>query len=69
MTIAEAQQLPTVLSVEQAGALFGIGRRAAYDAVARGEIPAIRHGHRLLVPTAQCLTLLGIDPSRQDAGA
>jgi len=68
VTLDEAQRLPTVLSVEQAGRLFGLGRSAAYDAVRRGEIPTLTFGRRLLVPAAACLSMLGLDPSRLDAG-
>ena len=38
------------LSVEEAGALLGISRDLAYDLVARGELPSIRLGRRLVVP-------------------
>ena len=39
-----------VMSVPEAGAKLGLGRNASYDAVARGEIPAIRIGKLLKVP-------------------
>ena len=38
------------LSVEEAGALLGISRDLAYDLVARGELPSVRLGRRLVVP-------------------
>ena len=38
--------------------VLGIGRSAAYDAVRRKEIPAIRIGRRLLVPAAALDRLL-----------
>ena len=38
------------LSVEEAGGLLGISRDLAYDLVARGEIPSVRLGRRLVVP-------------------
>ena len=38
------------MSVPEAGRRLGIGRNAAYDAAARGEIPMIRIGRRMLVP-------------------
>lgn len=34
------------------GHMLGLGRNATYDAAARGEIPTIRIGRRLLVPRA-----------------
>lgn len=40
------------LTVEEAAALLGIGRNSAYQAVARGELPAVRLGRRLLIPRA-----------------
>ncbi|MFN2556077.1 MAG: hypothetical protein ABR592_04275 [Nitriliruptorales bacterium] len=43
---------PATLNVEQAGALLGTSRRSAYRAAAAGNIPTIRFGHRILVPTA-----------------
>jgi excisionase family DNA binding protein len=38
------------LTVPEAGQRLGIGRRQAYDAARRGEIPVIRIGRRVLVP-------------------
>ena len=38
------------MTVPQAAKRLGIGRNAAYQAVRRGEIPAIRVGGRILVP-------------------
>ena len=46
------------LSVEECAKRLGIGRNSAYEAVARGEIPVIRVGKRLLVPKAQLDKLL-----------
>ena len=48
-----------VLGVEEAGRLLGLGRTAAYDAAARGELPTIRFGRRLVVPRARLAALLG----------
>ena len=38
--------------VAEAGRKLGLGRNAAYEAVARGDIPSVRIGKRLLVPRA-----------------
>lgn len=46
------------LTVEEAALVLGIGRSAAYQAVARGEIPSVRVGRRILVPTASLDRLL-----------
>jgi excisionase family DNA binding protein len=44
-------EMTKTLSVPQAGRVyFNIGRNAAYDAVKRGEIPAIKIGGRIRVP-------------------
>lgn len=51
--------LPPTLDVEQAGEILGISRRSAYRAANRGEIPTLRIGRRLLVPTARLLRMLG----------
>ena len=48
---------PTV-SVERAGAIFGISRASAYGAVHDGSIPSIRLGRRLVVPSAAILRML-----------
>jgi excisionase family DNA binding protein len=49
------------ITVPEAGDLLGVGRTAAYDAVARGELPALRIGRRILVPVAPLLAMLGVD--------
>ena len=38
------------MTVEEAAEVLGISRASAYDAVARGEIPCIRIGRRILIP-------------------
>lgn len=50
--------LPLTITVEKAGELLGIGRRTAYRAAATGELPTVRIGRRLLVPTTRLLRLL-----------
>lgn len=49
----------TVITVEEAAAVLGIGRTAAYEAVRRGQVPALRLGRRVLVPVPRLLALLG----------
>jgi len=39
-----------VLGVEEAGKRLSLNRTAAYNAVRRGQIPAIRLGRKLVVP-------------------
>ena len=55
-------RFPALLKVEQASALLGISRSAAYRAVATGDLPSVRFGCRLYVPTARLLELLGLVP-------
>lgn len=51
---------PTV-TVEEAGSYLGISRGSAYEAARNGDLPSIRVGRRLLVPTAALRRLLSID--------
>ncbi|WP_395243381.1 helix-turn-helix domain-containing protein [Agromyces sp. MMS24-K17] len=57
MTRAELAERLTI-SVEEAGEALGIGRTAAYAAARGGELPTVRLGRRLLVPTTALLALL-----------
>ncbi|MEK7352915.1 MAG: helix-turn-helix domain-containing protein [Chloroflexota bacterium] len=45
-------------TVNETAKILGIGRNSAYEAVARGEIPVIKVGKRLLVPKAALEKLL-----------
>lgn len=53
------EMLPPTITVEHAGELLGLSRSAAYRAADRGELPTIRFGRRLFVPTPKLLALLG----------
>jgi excisionase family DNA binding protein len=48
-----------VYTVAEAGNPLGISRAFAYELVARGELPVIRLGRRLLVPKVALLALVG----------
>ncbi len=50
---------PLVLSVEDAAYLLHISRGLAYELVARGELPAIRLGRRIVIPRIALEELLG----------
>lgn len=67
----ELQDLPPTLTVEEAARLCRIGRNAAYEAVASGELPGMRIGRRWVIPTMRLLRLLGVgvdeDPTREVA--
>lgn len=49
------------LTVEEVAAIFGTGRTATYDAIRRGELPSIKVGRKLVVPTAAVRRLLELD--------
>jgi excisionase family DNA binding protein len=54
-----------VWSVEETGRLLGISRAHAYELVARGELPHLRLGRRLVVPKHALAKLLaGVEPSQ-----
>jgi excisionase family DNA binding protein len=59
--------LPPLLSVEQACKLLGVSRSVGYRAAASGDLPTLRWGRRLYVPTARLLELLGL-PAEEQAG-
>lgn len=53
---------PTItMTITEAGELLGISRSAAYRAATRGDLPTLRIGRRLLVPTGHLLDMLGLD--------
>jgi len=49
----------SIITVEEAASLLGIGRSAAYDAARRGQLPTRRLGRRLFVPVPAFLAWLG----------
>ena len=55
---AEGQGDRLVFTVEEAAYLLNISRALAYDLVARGDIPSIRLGRRIVVPRHQLQLLL-----------
>jgi excisionase family DNA binding protein len=47
------------MTVEEAAIALGISRAFAYEAVAKGDIPCIRIGRRILIPKVALEKLLG----------
>ena len=45
-------------SAREAGALLGLSKNSVYQAVARGELPALRIGARVLIPKASLERML-----------
>ena len=65
MTIPHPGLLPDpmakpTISVVEAGAILGLSKPSAYEAARRGDIPVLRFGRRVVVPTAKLLALLGL---------
>jgi hypothetical protein len=58
--LEEILSAPTV-SVPVAGSLFGLGDDASYRAGQAGDLPTIRVGGRVRVPTAALRRMLGLD--------
>lgn len=59
--IPRPEDEPT-LTVERGGRYLGLGRSGAYAAAERGQLPTLRIGRRLVVPTAELRRMLGLDP-------
>lgn len=71
-TVSRALPDPTTeptISAPRCAAVLGISRRHAYAAVERGEIPSIRVGERIVIPTAQFLRRFGLDADTDAAPA
>jgi excisionase family DNA binding protein len=49
-----------VVSVAEAGRLLGVSRAFAYELAARGELPTIHLGRRIVVPKVALLAMVGI---------
>jgi excisionase family DNA binding protein len=50
------------LSVPEAAWLLGISPAHGYELAARGVLPTLRLGHRIVVPRAALLALVGMAP-------
>jgi excisionase family DNA binding protein len=65
-----SDNLPAVLTVEEAAQVLRIGRGAAYEGVRAGEIPAVRIGRTIRVPRSRLLALIDGDALEESpAGA
>ena len=60
-TIPRAEDQPTMTIWPETGHAIGLSRSASYDAAKSGDIPTIRIGKRILVPTAALRRLLKLD--------
>lgn len=57
--LPDPRRRPT-LRVKEAAVLLDISLAGAYEAVHRGELPVIRIGRRILVPTAALMAMVGL---------
>ncbi|MGU3536851.1 helix-turn-helix domain-containing protein [Methylobacterium sp. A54F] len=67
-----SQEMMTELSkatlpIPVAGKLLGISRDTAYDAARSGDLPTLRFGRRLVVPTSKLREMLGLPPQKTAA--
>jgi excisionase family DNA binding protein len=60
--VVAMEQLPLMLTVEEAAEVLRIGRNGAYAAVADGAIPAVRIGRSIRIPRQALAVLLGLVP-------
>ena len=56
---AYSDNLPAVLTVEEAATVLKIGRSAAYEAIRTGSIPHVRIGKLIRIPRAALMEWLG----------
>jgi excisionase family DNA binding protein len=59
--VPTAEQRPTLNLWPETGRILGLSKSAVYDAAHTGEIPTIRVGRRILVPTAALRRMLALD--------
>jgi excisionase family DNA binding protein len=59
---------PFVLTVQEAADLLRISKDLAYELVARGELPSLRLGRRIVVPLKPLLDIIEgpIDPNSEE---
>jgi len=55
-----------VMTVAEAACALGISRAFAYELVARGEMPHVRFGRRIVVPVRAIDELLAVRESRHE---
>lgn len=58
-----ANEQATIPVWPETGEIMGLSKASTYDAIARGDIPSIRIGRRIVVPTAGLRRLLQLDPT------
>jgi len=66
--LADLERLPPTLKPEEAFALLGLGRTTGYELIRKNELPALRLGGKLLIPTASLLRLIGWERAHRETG-
>jgi len=66
-TVPNPASEPTI-SVKRAAAILNISLRHAYYAIERNEIPAIRVGQKITIPTARFLAKFQLNADARDVG-
>lgn len=59
--LVPVETVQPTMRVEDVARAFNISRNSAYEAVKAGEIPVVRAGRRMLVPTAWVRRTLQLD--------
>lgn len=57
----EMDQQRRTVTVVEAASVLGISRSLAYELVGRGELPSIRLGRRILIPTRALEAVIDVD--------
>lgn len=57
--------MPYTLTMQETSKILRCGINGCYEAARRGEIPTVRVGRRLLVPTVALMAMLGHDEAPQ----
>jgi excisionase family DNA binding protein len=63
--VPNPEQRPTLNLWPETGQILNLSKASVYAAAERGEIPTIRVGRRLLVPTAALRQILSLDKAAE----
>lgn len=66
--VPDPHEQPLLKPDQVVGLIPGMGRSAIYEALSRGDLPSIRIGSRIFIPTQQLLTRLGLLQGMSPAG-
>jgi excisionase family DNA binding protein len=65
--VPDPTERPTLDLYPEVASILGISRDSAYRGAAAGDIPTIRIGHRIKVPTAALRRMLALDDDPRSA--